>query len=825
VKFGLFRDLGRHKKEHCLSKGKGGTAEVVTKLNPAEVVGDYAVAYRSRQVSTLARGEVMLGRAMFGIFGDGKEVAQVALARSFALGDIRSGYYRDQTLMFALGLLTVQQFFAQLYAHADVAADPASGGRGMNAHFGTRMLDDDGHWKVLTDAYQSSADSSPTGSQMPRLLGLAYASKLYRELGELHQFTQFSRNGNEIAFGTIGNASCAEGVFWETVNAAGVLQVPMLLSVWDDWYGISVPNEMQVTKGSISELLTGFRSTPESRGFELEVVRGWDYAALREIYTKTSAVVREGHVPAVVHVIELTQPNGHSTSGSHERYKSAERLKWEKDHDGLARFRAWIIKQGIATAAELDAIEETESDAARDGRDAAWQAYQSPINAEKTEVQAMLASVAESGIDAEASATFDAIGHDLATRVTPLRREIAAAVHDAIVALRANPAAAEPLLEWKRAQDVLMNDRYHAELYSESSESAMKVRVEAPEYADDALDIDGYMVLNACFDAALKRDPRVIAFGEDVGKLGDVNQGFVDLQARYGEMRVGDTGIRECTIVGQAVGMAMRGLRPIAEIQYLDYLLYALQVMSDDLATLRYRTRGGQKAPVIVRTRGHRLVGIWHSGSPMAMMISSLRGMHILVPRDMTRAAGFYNTLLESDDPAVVVEVLNGYRIKEKLPSNIGTFTIPLGVPEVLREGTDVTVVTYGACCKIALDAARQLQDKVGISAEVIDVQSLLPFDVNSVIVESLKKTNKVLFLDEDVPGGATAYMMQEVIERQGGFYWLDAAPRSLTAEAHRAAYGRDGDYWSKPSVETVFDAVYGIMRETNVSGLPTLGI
>ena len=794
-------------------------------LTTADILSDYRTSYRSRQVSTLARGEVMLGRAMFGIFGDGKEVAQVALARSFSPGDIRSGYYRDQTLMFALGLLTVQQFFAQLYAHADIAADPASGGRGMNAHFGTRMLDETGAWKKLTDGYHSAADSSPTGSQMPRLLGLAYASRLYRQIPELHQFHQFSNNGNEIAFGTIGNASCAEGVFWETINAAGVLQVPLHLSVWDDWYGISVPNDMQVTKGSISELLQGFRRTNDSTGFELEVVRGWDYPALLDTYRRTTGIVRKNHVPAVVHVIELTQPHGHSTSGSHERYKSKERLKWEKEHDGIARFRAWIIEQGHATDAELDAIEEEESDATRSARDAAWQAYQSPISAEKDEVQQLLATIATSGVSADIAATIDVAVRDLGARQTPLRREIASAVHDAIVALRSDPQAAAPLLAWRKSQDEVMTDRYHARLYSDSADAALRVPVVDAQYDADSPEVDGYMVLNACFDAALKRDPRVIAFGEDVGRLGDVNQGFVDLQARYGELRVSDTGIRECTIVGQAIGMAMRGLRPIAEIQYLDYLLYALQIMSDDLATLRYRTRGGQKAPVIVRTRGHRLVGVWHSGSPMAMMLSSLRGMYVLVPRDMTRAAGFYNTLLQGDDPAVVVEVLNGYRFKEKLPANIDTFTLPLGVPEILREGTDVTVVTYGALCRIALESARLLEESAGISVEVIDVQSLLPFDVNGMIVESLKKTNKVLFLDEDVPGGASAYMMQEVLERQGGFYWLDAAPRTLAAAPNRAAYGRDGDYWSKPNVETVFDAVYEIVRETKPAQLPELGI
>jgi 2-oxoisovalerate dehydrogenase E1 component len=787
-------------------------------VSAAEVLNDYRVAYRSRLVSTLARGEVMLGRAMFGIFGDGKEVPQVALARAFRPGDIRSGYYRDQTLMFALGLLTVQEFFAQLYAHADLAADPASAGRGMNAHFGTRMLDDAGHWKALTDSFQSSADISPTGGQMPRLLGLAYASKLYRELEELHEYTQFSRNGDEIAFGTIGNASCAEGVFWETVNAATVMQVPMLLSVWDDGYGISVPNEIQVAKGSISELLAGFRRDPAGKaGLELEVVRGWDYPALVETYQRTAATVRELHVPAVVHVVELTQPHGHSTSGSHERYKSKERLRWEKEHDGLTRLRAWIIDQGIASAADLDQVAEEESDAVRAARDAAWKAYQSPIDAERAELDAILAPIAGQ------SEPVTAIRQDLARRRDPLRRDLAVAVHQAIVAVRSEPGAAEPLAAWKREQERLMADRYHSVLYSESDQSPLGIAVEPVEYGEGALEVEGYKVLNACFDAALKRDPRVIAFGEDVGRLGDVNQGFVDLQARYGEMRVGDAGIRECTIVGQAIGMAMRGLRPIAEIQYLDYLLYALQIMSDDLATLRYRTKGGQQAPVIVRTRGHRLVGIWHSGSPMGMMVHALRGLHILVPRDMTRAAGFYNTLLRGDDPAIVVEVLNGYRLKEKLPANIGTFTLPLGVPEVLREGSDVTIVTYGACCPIALEAARLLEETTGAQAEVIDVQSLLPFDVNGSIVESLKKTNKVLFLDEDVPGGATAYMMQEVLERQGGFYWLDAQPRTLAAAAHRPAYGRDGDYWSKPNVESVYDVLNEMLHETDPSRFPPL--
>jgi 2-oxoisovalerate dehydrogenase E1 component len=764
-------------------------------------------------VSMLARGEVMLGRAMFGIFGDGKEVAQVALAKVFEPGDIRSGYYRDQTLMFALGLLDAQQFFAQLYAHTDVAADPASGGRGMNAHFATRMLDANGKWKNLTESAHSSADASPTGSQMPRLLGLAYASKLYRELPELHDFAEFSRNGNEIAFGTIGNASCAEGVFWEAINAAGVLQVPMVMSVWDDGYGISVPNELQITKNSISTLLEGFRRSPGQKdGYELEVVRGWDYPSLIATYKKVAHTVRTEHVPALVHVIEVTQPQGHSTSGSHERYKTKERLQWEKERDGLVRLRAWILEHELATQAQLDAIEEEEVAHVRAARDAAWDAYEQPIREEANHVGALIAALAAASTGA--GDAVRALGTELSRRKDPLRRDVTVAARRSLVAARGESAdLTAPLREWLAEQAPLNDDRYHTHLHDESEASALRVPVVPAEYGADALEVDAYKVLNACFDQALARDPRVVAFGEDVGKLGDVNQGFVDLQARYGELRVGDAGIREATIVGQAIGMAMRGLRPIAEIQYLDYLLYALQIMSDDLATLRYRTRNGQQAPVIVRTRGHRLVGVWHSGSPMGMMIHALRGIYLAVPRDMTRAAGFYNTLLQSGDPGIVVEVLNAYRLKERLPSNIGEMTTPFGVVDVMREGKDVTVVTYGASCAIAMDAAKLLAES-GVDVELIDAQSLLPFDLEGRIVESLKKTNRVLFLDEDVPGGATSYMMQEVLERQGGFHWLDAAPRTLAAAAHRPAYGRDGDYWSKPSVEDVYDVVIALMAE-----------
>ena len=791
------------------------TGGVVGALETDDIIRDYRIAFRSRQVSTLARGEVMLGRAMFGIFGDGKEVAQVALARAFQPGDIRSGYYRDQTLMFALGLLDVRQFFAQLYANTERDADPASAGRGMNAHFGTRMLEADGRFKTLTNEPHSSSDSSPTGSQMPRLVGLAYASKLYRNLPELHDFTEFSHNGNEIAFGTIGNASCAEGVFWESLNAAGVLQVPMLISVWDDGYGISVPNELQVTKGDIGALVEGFRRTPGKKdGYELATARGWDYPALYETYQRVANTVRREHVPALVHVNEVTQPQGHSTSGSHERYKSRERLQWEKEFDGLVKMRRWMIQEGIASAAELDAAEEEEVTHVRAERDAAWSEYEDPIRVEASTVGAMLGALAEA-MPGEGRAVVERLRDDLAKRRDPLRRDVTIAARRAVVAARGTAdAAAEPLAKWLEAQKPLNDVRYHTQLVAEGEESAFNIPVIPPAYDESSVDVDGYKVVNACFDAALKRDPRVLAFGEDVGKLGDVNQGFVDLQARYGELRVGDAGIREATIVGQGIGLAMRGLRPIAEVQYLDYLLYALQVMSDDLATLRYRTAGGQKAPLIVRTRGHRLVGIWHSGSPMGVILNALRGMHVVVPRDMTRAAGFYNTLLQSNDPALVIEVLNGYRIKERLPNNVDTMTLPLGVPETLRTGTDATIVTYGACCPVALDAAKLLKETAGIDVEVIDVQTLLPFDVHGSIVESLKKTNRVLFLDEDVPGGASAYMMQEVVERQGGFYWLDAAPRTLTATAHRPAYGRDGDYWSKPGAEDVYETIFSLMRE-----------
>ena len=787
-----------------------------------QIIRDYRVAFQSRQASLLGRREVLTGKAKFGIFGDGKEVPQLAMARAFRNGDFRSGYYRDQTFMFATGMSDVQQFFAQLYAHTDVQAEPSSAGRSMNGHFGTRSLNPDGSWKNLTDMPNSSADVSPTGSQMPRLVGLAYASKLYRELEELKSFTQFSRNGDEVAFGTIGNASCAEGMFWESVNAIGVLKSPAIISIWDDGYGISVPSKYQVTKADVGELLRGFERKPGSdEGYDIHVVRAWDYPALVETYLNAADTARREHIPAIIHVVEVTQPQGHSTSGSHERYKSPERLEWEREHDCLKKMREWMLASGIATAEELDAMEEEEKNSVMEMKERAWKAYTEPIHAAIQNAAALIQEVAAGA--AEGGEAIQNIRSQLLALREPFYMDAVSAAARVLILTRNQPTPARrALAEWKLQQDANSKNAFAAYLHSESSGAAANVPSVAPKFSENSPMKNGSEIVNACFDAALARDPRVIAFGEDVGQLGDVNQGFAGLQAKYGELRVSDTGIRECTILGQAIGMAMRGLRPIAEIQYLDYILYALQLMSDDLATVQWRTKGGQKAPVIIRTRGHRLEGVWHAGSPMAGIIHLVRGVHVLVPRNMTQAAGFYNTLLQSDEPALVVEVLNGYRLKEQLPDNIAEFTLPLGVPETLREGTDVTVVTYGACCRVALDAA-ELLESVGISVEVIDVQSLLPFDVNGMILESLKKTNRILFLDEDVPGGASAYMMQEVIERQGGYRWLDSQPRTLAAAPHRPAYGSDGAFWSKPGPESVFEAVYEMMSEADPKRWPGL--
>lgn len=792
------------------------------RLSAADVLRDYKTALESRQASLIGRREVLNGRAKFGIFGDGKELAQIAMAKAFGKGDFRAGYYRDQTFMFAIGATTIQQFFAQLYAHADMSADPNSAGRQMNAHFATRLLYDDGTWRPQTELYNSSADLSPTAAQMPRLVGLGYASRLYRHLDELAHLTQFSRNGDEVAFGTIGNASTAEGHFWEAVNAIGVLQAPVVISIWDDGYGISVPNEHQITKGNLSEILDGFRRRPDvPGGYELYTVKGWDYPALLETYARAADMARADHVPAIIHVIEMTQPLGHSTSGSHERYKTAERLEWEREHDCLRKMRQWILDQQIAPAGELDNMERNAEKLVENIRVKAWQAFSRPIHDERLQAVELMEQIEATSAQAQA---IEPIRRRLARRESLLRRDVLAAVRDVLVLTRHEERApGSPimrLIEWKQTQDAANHERYGSFLYSRSADSGLRVGEVKPLYDANAPNVPGSQILNAAFDAMLARDPRVVAFGEDVGLLGGVNQTWAGLQTKYGPLRVADTGIREATIIGQAIGLALRGLRPIAEIQYLDYLLYGLQILSDDLASLHWRTRGGQKAPVIVSTRGHRLEGIWHAGSPLGALVNLLRGLYICVPRDMTQAAGFYNTLLLGDEPGIVVEVLNGYRLKERLPANIGDITVPLGVPEILRPGDDVTLVTYGAACRIALEAAEALS-AVGVEVEVIDVQTLLPFDRPGMILESLKKSNRIVFLDEDMPGGATAYMLQQVIESQGGFHWLDSEPRTIAAHPHRPAYGSDGAYFSKPNVEDVFAVIYDLMNEANPARFP----
>ncbi len=795
------------------------TDTAVSSLSVEDVIDDYRLAFKSRQASLIGRKEVLTGKAKFGVFGDGKEVPQLAMARAFRPGDLRSGYYRDQTFMLAAGLTTLEQLFAQLYA--DPAHDPASSGRQMNAHFATHTLDDHGAWRRLVDLKNSTADTSPTGSQMPRLVGLAYASRLYRELDELRHLDSFSRGGDEIAFGTIGNASCAEGMFWEAINAAGLLRAPVLMSIWDDDYGISVHNEHQIVKEDLSAVLAGFGRDPDSDdkdGYDLYRVKGWDYPTLCDTYVEAARTVRRDHVPAIIHVIEVTQPQGHSTSGSHERYKSEARLAWEREHDCLTKMREWMVSEGLASETELADFERADKEEVRAAQKRAWKAFMDPIRHQQSTLLGLIDAVAGQSPQREA---IERTATTLGRVPSPVRRNLATAAWEVLFTTRGeDQPSRQALLDWYREFERRGKERYGSHLYSESARRAPDVAEIAPIYADDAADLRGFEILNRCFDAAFDRTPELIAFGEDVGQLGDVNQGLSGLQEKYGKLRVSDTGIRECTILGQAIGMAMRGLRPLAEIQYLDYLHYALQILSDDLATVRYRTRGRQMAPVIIRTRGHRLEGIWHSGSPMSGILGLVRGVYVCVPRDMTRAAGFYNTLLQSDDSALVIEVLNGYRKKEKLPSNIDQMTVPLGVPEILREGSDVTIVTYGACCSVALDAAERLAS-TGIDVEVIDVQTLLPFDRPGVILGSLKRTHRIVFLDEDVPGGASAYMMQQVLEKQRGYHWLDAEPRTLTGTEHRPAYGSDGDYWSKPQPEHVFTAVYELMHEASPARFP----
>lgn len=786
-----------------------------------DIIQDYRTAMRSRTASLIGRKEVLTGKAKFGIFGDGKEIPQLAMARAFQPGDIRSGYYRDQTFMFAAEMSNVREFFAQLYADTDEGVEPASAGRQMNGHFATRMLDADGQWKTQKSARNSSADISPTGGQMARSLGLAYASKLYRKEPGLAKLKQeFSNNGNEVAFVTIGNASTSEGVFFETVNAAGVLQVPLAIFIWDDGYGISVPNEYQTTKCSISEVLKGFQRDEKGNGFDIYVTKGWDYAALCETFTKGIEKVRKEHVPAIFHVTELTQPQGHSTSGSHERYKSKERLAWEEENCCLKRMREWMISEKIASASELEAWEAEDRKFVEAERKAAWDHYMEPIIEEREKVLRLLDDLKQHSSQEQA---LTALSDGLKKVITLNRKAVQSTLSKSLVATRGETSSAhEALKNFYKEYKKKNFERFCSHLYSQGKDSPLFVTPVEAKYAADAEVVDGRMVLQKCFEHHLQSNPSVFAIGEDVGRIGDVNQAFQGLQAAFGELRVTDTGIREATILGQGLGAAMRGLRPIIEIQYLDYLLYALQTMSDDLATVHYRSKGGQKSPLVIRTRGHRLEGVWHAGSPMGMIVHSCRGIYVCVPRNMTQAAGFYNTLLQGDNPALIVEVLSGYRLKETVPENVGEFRVPLGVPEVIREGKDVTIVTYGACCRVANEAADELA-RMGIHVEIVDVQTLIPFDLNHKILDSIKKTNAVLFFDEDVPGGASAYMMQKVLEEQRAYDWLDCTPRTLSAQENRPAYGTDGDYFCKPNVEDVVDVVYAMMRERFPSQFPAL--
>ena len=786
-----------------------------TSLTAEAIIADYRLAYSSRRASIIGRAEVLRGNATFGIFGDGKEVAQLAMAKAFRAGDWRAGYYRDQTFMWATRMSNVREFFAQLYGNASLEADPASGGRQMGNHFATRFLDEGGLFTRSVDTPNTSADVSNVAGWMPRLIGLAYASKLYRSNPQLKETQDgFSVNGNEVAFGTIGDAATSEGLFWESINAAGVLQVPLAMSVWDDGYGISVPISQETTKSSISDVLRGFM--PDDRpGIDIYVARGWDYPALVETYANAIDKVRREHKPALIHVTEMTQPQGHSTSGSHERYKSQERLRFEREYDCVARMRDWIIEFGVAGESQIEGWEAADKEAVEAARDLAWDAFQAPIRAERDRAVALLRSVDMP----EVAEITDSL--DEAVKVT--RSLVMSSTARALHQLRGidSPARAE-LAQFVDSYRRENSERYNSFLYSRSSDSPLRVPVVAPAYSSNSPVVDGRQVLLRNFDANFARDPRLFVVGEDVGKLGDVNLVFEGLQAKYGEWRLTDTGIREATILGQSIGAAMRGLRPICDIQYLDYFLYALETASDDLATMHWRTVGGQKAPVVIRTKGHRLVGIWHSGSPMSVIVNALQGIYVCVPRNMTQAAGFYNTLFRGDNPGIVIEVLNGYRLKERVPDNVGLFTVPLGVPEVLRSGTDATVVTYGACCGLALDAASTLEG-LGVSCEVIDVQTLQPFDLEQVLVRSVEKTHALVVVDEDVPGGASAFIMQQVLEAQGGWWHLDAAPRTLAASPNRPAYGPDGDYFSKPNRESIVAAVYDVVRERQPWRFPPL--
>ncbi|MEP7376559.1 MAG: thiamine pyrophosphate-dependent enzyme [Chitinophagaceae bacterium] len=775
-----------------------------------EIVNDYRIACISREASLLGRKEVLTGKAKFGIFGDGKEIAQIAMAKFFKDGDFRSGYYRDQTFMFATGLATVEQFFAQLYADPDINNDPNNAGRQMVSHFCTPLTDENGEWRNLARTRNIASDMAPTAAQMPRSLGLALASKLFRQVDELKQFDGLSDNGNEVCFTTIGDASTSEGHFWETVNAAGVLQVPLAVFVWDDGYGISVPKKFQTTKGSISEALSGMQKEDDTNGLNIYKVKGWDYAGMCEVFEEGLRLARETHTPVLFHVDEMTQPQGHSTSGSHERYKTQDRLAWERDWDGLKKMREWIIENALSDEDEIEEIERQAKIEVKESKERAWQKYLDPIKLQVNKAVDLIGNM--TGSLPQQTDALRKIVTTLSLNREPLRRDVMKALHDAVSLVGIN-AAAFGVKEYYN--DLLSENKkfYNTYLYNEGVKSALKVPEVKAEFDEDAQAINGYEVLNKFFDQLFSSNMKVVAFGEDLGQIGDVNQGFSGLQAKYGDERIFDTGIRELSIMGQGIGLALRGLRPIAEIQYIDYLLYGLQPLSDDVATLHYRTCSQQSCPLIVRTRGHRLEGIWHSGSPMGLIINSLRGMYVCVPRNMVQAAGMYNTLLRSNDPAIIIECLNGYRLKEKLPSNLLDMTVPLGIPEVIKDGTDVTIVSYGSTLRIIQDAVNSLE-AFDISCEIIDVQTLLPFDINHKILDSLKKTNRIVFIDEDVPGGAAAYMFNKVMEEQGGYKYLDVAPRTITGKAHRPAYGSDGDYFSKPNAEEIESVIKEMMSE-----------
>ncbi|WP_248722841.1 thiamine pyrophosphate-dependent enzyme [Seonamhaeicola sp. ML3] len=783
----------------------------------AEVIKDYKIAFKSRECSLMGRREVLTGKAKFGIFGDGKEVPQLAMAKAFQLGDWRSGYYRDQTFMMAIGELTAEQFFSGLYANTNLKHEPMSAGRQMGGHFVTHSLDENGNWKDLTKQYNSSADISCTAGQMPRLLGLAQASKIYRELKDIKS-TNFSVNGDEVAWGTIGNASTSEGLFFETINAAGVLQVPMVISIWDDEYGISVHAKHQTTKENISEVLKGFQRDNDNEGLEILRVKGWDYANLVETFQEAGDIARKEHVPVLIHVVELTQPQGHSTSGSHERYKNAERLEWERQHDCNAKMRAWIIESGITTNEELVEIERTIKREVREAKKTAWDTFLRPILREKTDLVSLLTQLANKS---ENGVFITKIKEQVAANDEPTRKDLLSSARKALrYTISHNSNEKEKLSQWIDTIFNKMQPRFSSHLYSETAHGNTRIGAVEPTYNDDAELVDGRIILRDNFEAIFSNYPEALVFGEDTGNIGDVNQGLEGLQSKFGELRIADTGIREPSIIGQGIGMALRGLRPIAEIQYLDYILYAMQTISDDLATTHYRTKGKQKVPLIIRTRGHRLEGIWHSGSQMGGILHLCRGINLLVPRNMTKAAGFYNTLLQGDDPAIVVECLNGYRLKEKMPNNLGHLKTPIGVVETVKEGTDITLVSYGSTLRIVEKVAKELLT-VGIDAEIIDVQSLLPFDLNHDIVKSIEKTNRVMIIDEDVPGGASAYILDEILSNQKAFQFLDSEPKTLTAKAHRPAYGDDGDYFSKPSAEDIFEAVYNVMHEASPVDYP----